>query len=87
MQIINLSNILPPTVAPTRATASSSGMLKKEFSASHVSAKAFKGVVNIKALPRRSSIAGNLNSVSPCGHDNSDMREARKNIYKGKVIQ
>lgn len=59
---------LPPTVAPIRATNSSNGMfiLKTELSASHFSARALRGVVNIKALPTRNAIVGVLNCVFPC---------------------
>ena len=54
------NRILPPTVAPIRATGSNKGMfmLKTELLASHVSAKAFKGVLNIKALLTRNAIVG-----------------------------
>lgn len=54
------NSTLPPTVAPIRATASNKGMfmLKTELSASHVSAKAFKGVLNIKALLTRNAVVG-----------------------------
>lgn len=53
-------------MAPIRATNDSKGMLKKELSASHVSAKASKGIVNSKALVTASAVAGNLNSTIPC---------------------
>lgn len=57
---------LPPTVAPIRATNSSKGILKKEFSASHVSAKASGGVDNIKELVKRNATAKNLSFWFPC---------------------
>lgn len=60
---------LPPTVAPIRATNNSKGMLKKELSASHVSARASKGTVNIKALVTANAAAGNLSTTSPCTRD------------------
>lgn len=41
-------------------------MLKIELSASHVSAKASKGVVHIKALVTRKAIAEDLNCMFPC---------------------
>ena len=54
------NSTLPPTVAPIRATASNNGMfmLKTELSASHVSAKAFKGVLIIKAVLTRNAVVG-----------------------------
>lgn len=64
---INLvTKVLPPTVAPTRATERSIGMLKPEFSASHVSAKAFNGMENAKTLVKRNAITGSLVSMFPC---------------------
>jgi hypothetical protein len=41
-------------------------MLKIELSASHVSARASKGVVHIKALVTRKAIAEDLNCMFPC---------------------
>lgn len=63
---------LPPTVAPIRATNRSKGMfmLKAEFSASHVSARALKGVVKIKALLTTNAIVGVLNCMFPCQSGN-----------------
>lgn len=62
------NSTLPPTVAPIRATASSKGMfmLKTELLASHVSARALKGVVNIKALLTRNPTVRILNCLFPC---------------------
>lgn len=63
---IGVHNTLPPTVAPIRATNSSTGMLKNELSASHVSAKALKGVVSIKVFTTRNVVVVDLNCAFPC---------------------
>lgn len=47
-----------------RATPSSIGILKKELSASHVSAKALPGIENIKTLLARNNSEGNLWGIS-----------------------
>ena len=62
------NSTLPPTIAPIRATASNNGMfmLKTELLASHVSAKAVKGVLNIKALLTRNAIVGNPTCLFSC---------------------
>lgn len=49
-----------------RATNSSKGMLKKELLASHVSAKASKGAIHIKALVTKNANAEDLNFKMPC---------------------
>lgn len=62
----NQIKMIPPTVAPIRATNSSKGMLKKELSASHVSARALKGAANIKTFAARNAVTGTPNLKLPC---------------------
>ena len=69
------SKKIPPTVAPIRATNSSKGMLKMELSASHVSARALKGAVNIKMLAARNAVTGTPNRKPPCPNSSFNQLE------------
>lgn len=59
---------LPPTVAPIRATPSSNGMLKKELSVSHVSARASRGTMSIKVFARTTAFV-KLNDATLCTNE------------------
>lgn len=61
-----VSGNLPPTVAPTKDTNRSKGMLRRELSVSHVSAKALKGVANIATLLTTNAAVGKLICRFPC---------------------
>lgn len=73
---------LPPTVAPTRETNSSNGILNTDLSASHVSARAWSGVANINALAATNTVGRNFKDAFSCKVIKTKCNRNPKNIIR-----